>query len=273
MANCFSAALNDGCFHHKPGPGTEHNPLVLPRKIGAAPLIMCRTPKVGSTLVRQACSRLKQQSLYCVVASRDALGSNCSTRVVFVRHPVSRLISGFTTITSVASPELWARPPAQMTSLFKARRSGGSHVYRGSNATQVAATWSQAWNVFMRWLPLVYRSTCKNAHEYSTHLELQHVLPPQHCRCGMGCGLWYQRYKMEEHDLGAVLSTLGVPRTALPAVGSVVRPKWGGSSLTNGSWLHSFISKEDVARLDALTAHERSSLGYGNYEFRPNIAL
>merc|ERR1712083_1166839 len=97
------------------------------------------------------------------------------------------------------------------------------------------------------------------AEEYSTHPELQHVLPPQHCRCGMQCGISYLTYKMEEHDLGSVLGALGVPLTALPSNGTVVRPYF--APINRAPDMHSFVTKSDVARLDALTALERFALG------------
>ena len=42
--------------------------------------------------------------------------------------------------------------------------------------------------------------------EETTDGTYQHVLPAQHCRCGIPCGWNYTSYKMEERNITAVLS-------------------------------------------------------------------
>lgn len=227
----------------------EHDPLLMLTP-GHPAFVVCRAAKVGSQLLRAvsaSCSTGKpftslsnsEQHRQQRLATQQQLLSNSSRRIAFVRHPVARIISGFAQITIREKPTLWTVEDAL-----------------SGHASRAPATWAAAWSSFVDFLELSYDASCANANEFDTDPRLQHVLPPQHCRCGLECGIAFDIFRVEEEDITAVL------RRFLPA--SVLPPPGKQMVHTNQYNVTSFASPRSLALLARLTQRERTYLGYAD---------
>jgi hypothetical protein len=213
-------------------------------------LLLCLTPKAGSSTLRavglsvmrgtnSTFVRTHRQTgflpwvYHLSSAAREyALRSPGVIRLMFVRHPVSRILSGFI-----------EAPPKQKTTA-RARSPSAFHRF-------VANVLTPNYDPFCG----------KEAQLMALRSAEQHFLPPQHCRCGITCGVNYTVVRIED---------TAVDDAIWPYVHSQHLPPAGVR-------LHSASPRQGVAaegqylvpkvldQLNMLTALEQRVLGYQPY--------
>ena len=154
--------------------GLNHHALLLFRARDAADLVVCSTPKVGSLLLREANVAMTQNKSWRPVLNTryvhsrltllrkdqlDYLRSPLHTRLMWVRHPVARILSGWVTVAT-----------------------DFHHVHQ-RNLTGMPTLFEE----FVRQtLAKHYDPNCHGRNRVFDHSpSMQHFLPPQHCRCGL----------------------------------------------------------------------------------------
>lgn len=227
---------------YKVGGRTEHSPLVF----DGDGVLVCRCPKAGSTALRKMAQHYQKEkgrkfkTLDQVQDQREFLkyvhGPE-TTRLAFVRHPVTRILSGF----------------LQVGQTFKLWKRYGFQTDYGNSA-----------RAFEFWLAnsnftTEYEASCSDVQKYSLDRMQQHWLPPQHCRCGiMDCGISWTFVKLEDNQLGPVMRQ-HVP--SLPA-----------SLTTNTSQVNAkhynrsaYLTEKVLSTLNLLTEKEQEFFGYQPY--------
>jgi hypothetical protein len=255
-ANPYYIPHNHTCLslYKQQNRDNEHSPLVF-RDFN---LVVCRTPKVGSLELRGIAAALDANSVYQPLEkNRPYIGnqtlsdvSNINefqqylygdsvSRIMFVRHPILRILSGFLEV---------ARFRVFWTKIHSFQRNLGT--------TPLAF---QSWvtsGVFRQH----YHSTCnEDSVNKSLNRAIQHWAPPQHCRCGIhDCGIKWQVYKLEEHNGGIA----GILSRYLPA-------KHLSNTRSNDTIHHQrsynltdYLTPEVLEILNQDTKEEQEFLGY-----------
>mmetsp|Transcript_25331 Transcript_25331/g.37402 ORF Transcript_25331/g.37402 Transcript_25331/m.37402 type:complete len:348 (-) Transcript_25331:92-1135(-) len=184
----------------------QHSPLIFERDN----VMVCRTPKVGSAELRclQRSYELKEEfemlkNANCRPVERDILSelhdledpkqhnrwlySKEVKRIMFVRHPVKRILSGFIQVAKTKTEDMW-------------QSYGFEDKGHGPDAFQF----------FLFNTSFIYEHDpiCSKASTYfSLESWSQHWAPPQHCRCGIwDCDVDWKVYKVEEQTIGTVMN-------------------------------------------------------------------
>ena len=196
---------NESCpTHYRNGfNDNEFSPIIFPER----KLLVCRTPKVGSQEIRAISTAWKadvpfveradpktfNQSILADVEDplqfhRYLYDEESYSRIMFVRHPVLRILSGFLQIADKKT--FW-----RLHDMERPSRKDNSYASPES---------------FHRWvlnetlLTRYYRSECDGADDMTMkdidlHPKLQHYAPPQYCRCGItDCGVKWNYYRLED---------------------------------------------------------------------------
>lgn len=219
-------------------------------------VVVCRTPKVGSLLIRSMAVAHADKEPYKTQKNRDVrhlTHANVTvalkgpvegyrllnsvdgvTRLMFVRHPVERILAGY---VELLNPETAAKGSV-------------------TDKSDQFETWLN------KFLAPRYSSRCTSTQQlYSFHGVYQHYLPAQHCRCGMPCGVDWQFFKTEEHDISEVLSK-HVPD--LPRPDSEV--------VHHNEYIkEDFLTPAAIATLNDMTRTEREFFGYAEYKLHSNL--
>jgi len=229
----------------------EHSPLIFEDH----DLLVCRTPKVGSLELRGIAAAYHEDTPYQPLSLnrpytnhtlsdiqniqqfQHYLYNDAVKRVMFVRHPVNRILSGFLEV---------ARFRVFWTKIHGMRRNLGT-------TPNAFGTWITS-GAFRQH----YQSTCN---EYSTqqslHRAIQHWAPPQHCRCGVyECGVEWQVYKIEDYgSIGSVLSKY-LPEKYLPASTT-------NKTLHKRSYkVRDYLAPKTLEILNEATREEQEFFGY-----------
>ena len=207
-------------------------------------LAVCRTPKAGSLVLRAIALAVATRSPFKflerneqppdlpVVEDLAVLNATSTTRLAFVRHPVERIAAGYMIMQDLKS---LPRPV-------------------------VAAAFLRYINSTLRRL---YDPTCLTGLEFSLNRHLQHVLPPQHCRCGMPWGIAYEIHHADEVLVQGVLSKYVDSRHLPPECMTNCRraQAWHSTS----ELLRGILTPEAVTMLNEMTRIEQQALGYTWY--------
>jgi len=114
------------------------------------------------------------------------LYSDSVDRIMFVRHPVRRLLSGFLQVARVRKESFWESYGFEDQGFgpdgFRTFMMNSSFIFE-------------------------YDGTCSRSSTFfSIESWSQHWAPPQHCRCGISeCGVEWKVYKIEEHTIGEIM--------------------------------------------------------------------
>jgi len=188
-------------------------------------LAVCRTPKVASLLIRSVAVAIATNQTFrplsnkqyeeMKLATPESLIS--STRLMFTRHPITRITAGW----------IQMQHTRDEPSFFK---------------------------FISTILHKRYDPYCQKFEE-TTDGTYQHVLPAQHCRCGIPCGWNYTFYKIEERNIKAVLSRF-VNKKQLPT--QYVNRKIP-------SYMSKLLSHRVITFLNNMTVIEQDLLGYSKF--------
>lgn len=235
---------------HMRGINIEHSPLLFDRD----DLVVCRAAKVGSTELRmihnayysnerkfprkfnsnkkKAILTKTLSSLKNFTMTNNLLHSDHFDRVMFVRHPVRRILSG------------WLESYAMLIDNYKGVDPSGPIA-------------------FEQWLKKLvfanhYIEDCSEfSTSMSTHMYFQHVLPPQHCRCGIwDCNVKWKTYKIEEHSVTSIMADL-IPGPWIP-------PHKENDSRANSKKYNErdYFTSDVLEILNNITSVERELFGY-----------
>jgi len=174
------------------GSESEKSPLV----ISQANLTVCRVAKGGSLLVRSLIYSYFFEEPFRVLPNiptqqnAPTLGQLTDPihvlathrRIMFVRHPVTRTLSGW--LQNGCKLHSWvAHKGACTPTRFKEWLHGEfTQDYDANCGAATLAKDSTTWK--------------------------QHWAPPQHCKCGMPCGVPWEMFKVEQHPVQSILGPL-----------------------------------------------------------------
>mmetsp|Transcript_26729 Transcript_26729/g.77077 ORF Transcript_26729/g.77077 Transcript_26729/m.77077 type:complete len:648 (-) Transcript_26729:1032-2975(-) len=268
LSHALGKTANETCPTHYRNAfnDNEFSPIIFPQRN----LLVCRTPKVGSQELRavstawkadvpfaeRADPRTFNQSILADVADpllfhRYLYDEESHRRIMFVRHPVLRILSGFLQIANKMT--FWRlhdmERPSRKNSAYASPRSFHKWVL---NET-----------LFRRY----YRSKCDDADDMTLkdidlHSKLQHYAPPQYCRCGIAdCGVEWTYYRLEDgKSIRDVLQQDG----AIP--NKYLKPDKASEQIMHQrSYLYSkrdYLTDEVLAYLNAVTKREQTFFGY-----------
>ena len=258
---CLREPSQRGCTNHIHSHNTENSPLVLNSSgIQGSETVLCRTPKVGSLMLRsialaQANARqwkpvtngkpwrrimpfntlandhthdfMRHDRAYTEAELTRLQHAPKVLRLMWVRHPITRVLSGwrFTTPPELATPARFAA------------------FCRGE-------------------LRRLYDASCGGASQLlSLHPQRQHYLPPQHCRCGRPCGVRWRTLPLEACPIQRVLRSHLGNLSALPPTDELranVQERFNATA---------FLAPV-LPLLNKLTATEQAELGYCPLEIR-----
>mmetsp|Transcript_5929 Transcript_5929/g.9082 ORF Transcript_5929/g.9082 Transcript_5929/m.9082 type:complete len:325 (+) Transcript_5929:121-1095(+) len=204
---------------YKVGGNNEHSPVIFEDE----QLMVCRTPQAGTKFLRDLTVSYVESNLESFppeemktgfqhinptldkVVSMDEfhqyLFGDETHRVMVVRHPVTRIVSGFYEIASAQPDKFW-------------KTIYGFKKNHGSNPKAFAY-----WLKHSRFAKEDYQADCTNFFFNSLHAQIQHWAPPQHCRCGLDCGVDWTYYKIEDMPIYAVMASY------LPSLQNVIVKK------------------------------------------------
>mmetsp|Transcript_2178 Transcript_2178/g.6129 ORF Transcript_2178/g.6129 Transcript_2178/m.6129 type:complete len:305 (+) Transcript_2178:138-1052(+) len=238
------------------GAWSENPPLVIKSNETAITVVLCRTPKAGSLALRSIALASVRGGMFAAIKNVNApdMPSFATLpreehpeylwgkapevrRLAFVRHPVGRILHGWLMMRPWGSPTEFTR--------FSTR-------------------------LMVR----LYDDTCqgKKGVYLSVHKYLQHVLPPQHCRCSMPCGVQWEVHRIEDTPIQEVLAGL-VPSHLLPPLGSRTNTI---SNLLQAKFHKvvdepSFLTPRILDHLNNLTRKEQHYFGYKPYVPKPPL--
>lgn len=240
----------------------QHSPLIFRRD----KVMVCRTPKVGSAELRCMQRSYENKAEFemlknsdCRPVERDTVSefhdfeepdrhkywlySKEVDRVMFVRHPVKRILSGFIQIAKTKQEDFW-----QSYGFFNKGHS--PEAFR--------------WWLFNSTFIYEYDTTCSKASTYfSLESWSQHWAPPQHCRCGIwDCDVDWKIYKVEEQSIGTVMA-------------EYVPGPWVPNDADRSKNYHSksydekeYLTPEVLKFLNELTKEEQEFFGYKPYKIK-----
>ena len=202
--------------------------------LGSASSMVCRTPKVGTTLLRAVWRAVEYdlpfreaatwQRLRDIIPPEPARIAAATSLLLLARRPATRILSGMETIRG------------------RVAREGGCEAF------------------IERVVAPNYDESCRNARKFIVDDALQHVLPPVRCRCGLECGGRLRNVtivRVEENDVHRVLAGIAGASRAPPTATVRIRPHGaahGAASLN--------CTPRAIARLEQITTNERRFLGY-----------
>jgi len=255
----------------------QHSPLIFHRDN----LMVCRTPKVGTAELRCMQRSYEKKSKFnykgnaaCRPLDRDSLSelhdltgdatrfnrylySDAVDRIMFVRHPVRRILSGFMQIAKGKKVDFWQAYG------FDDQGFGPD----GFRTFMLNSTFTYE-----------YDGLCSKSSTYfSLESWSQHWAPPQHCRCGIAdCDVEWKVYKIEEHTIGEIMDQY-IPGPWIPPY-NVTPPETKSSKKKkqeSGKY-HSksydereYFTPEVLEFLNDLTKIEREFYGYDPIVFQP----
>lgn len=148
-------------------------------------------------------------------------------RLMWVRHPVSRILSG------------WAEVRHQKS------LSRSPHMFHKFVRHELVTE--------------RYSADCsKKSQKMSTHALLQHVYPAQHCRCGLPCNISWRVFKLEETDIRQGLRPYLTSAT-LPKSKRSLHARW--RRLPECEYFPPHVLQE----LNSITMREQHFFGYTPY--------
>jgi len=252
----------------------QHSPLIFPRD----DLMVCRTPKVGTAELRcmQRSYEKKRKFVYkgnaqCRPLDRDLslselhdltgdpvrfnryLYSDSVDRVMFVRHPVRRILSGFLQIAKTKKEDFW-------------QSYGFDDQGFGPDGFRIF--------VLNSTFTYEYDTSCSKSSTYfSLESWSQHWAPPQHCRCGISeCGVEWKVYKIEEHTIGEIMDQY-IPGPWIPPYNITTKdnnnkkPKESGKYHSKSYDEKKYLTPDVLEFLNDLTKVEREFYGYEPIKF------
>ncbi len=228
----------------------EHSPLVFKKDN----LLVCRSPKVGSNELRSVATAYETDSKFIPPTVNEPyhgsilaniknvdlfhhyLYDSNVTRIMFVRHPVHRLLSAF--IQTARGRLFW-------------KLHGFSKNLKASPKT--FRKWINNRDLFFKY----YSGTCHaNSTELNTHFKIQHWAPPQHCRCGLhDCEVNWKIYKIEQHSVQSVLKDY-LPQKYLPPANATEILH------TRKYTKKDYLTKDILDFLNYVTKEEQAFFGY-----------
>lgn len=228
----------------------EHSPLIF----RTANLAICRSPKVGSNELRSIAEAYESDKPFRPPTYNRPYGGNILakvkgakafsrylygndvTRIMFVRHPVDRVLSAF--LQSARSRPFWTLHG------FTKNLGASPKTFR---------QWAMNKKLFYKY----YHSECnENSTEMDLHSKIQHWAPPQHCRCGIyDCGVQWNVYKIEEHSIQSVLSEHLPQKYLPPANATEILHKMEYTK-------KDYLTDDILAFLNLVTREEQEYFGY-----------
>lgn len=206
---------------------------------------ICKVPRVASTLMSSilihrfegavSIDRLSNSHKHNFSTFSKAL--EAERRIAFVRHPTAWIISGYAHLRLKGYLQAGRMP---LQAFLQAPR----RPLRNATLLEVLDDCEAA-----------QRFTLSMRHE--ERMQWHHLLPPQQCRCGQQCGLGYDYYRVEEHDVTTVVGSLVHPRhlpTALDPNETVVHSQPYDASV--------WCNETCVDLLNEHTSKSRAALGY-----------
>jgi len=170
--------------------------------------------------------------------TNNLLHSDHFDRVMFVRHPVRRILSGW-----IESYAFMIKNDSIIFKSFKGEPSGPFAFEQWLKKSEFANTY--------------IRDCSEVSTAMSNHMHMQHVLPPQHCRCGIwDCNVKWKTYKIEEHSITSIMSDL-IPGPWIP-------PPEGNDSRFNQNKYNErdYFTSDVLEILNNITSVERGLFGY-----------
>jgi len=258
----------------------EHSPVVFERD----DIMVCRTPQVGSKFIRDLTMSYVTSNLTSYFSEEDEKkGSkgfqhlnptldkihesdkfnyylydmDISQRIMFVRHPITRIVAGFYDIASSQSSKFWM-------DLYGYNE---DHGYSGKSFL----FWLQN-SSFVEDYQSMDGSICSDHALYeSLHPQYQQWSPPQVCRCGiMDCGVQWTIHKVEDSPT-VMLDVM------TEALGRRVKDLYVQTELQQDNTFHNdvanilndprydmseYLTANTLAILNPLTLKEQIYLGY-----------
>lgn len=216
-------------------------------------LTVCRTAKTGSQEVRAVSSAYESDVTFLekvdprsfnqsILASIDDstlfnqyLYGDQFTRIMFVRHPVLRILSGFLQIANKF--EFWDAHDMQ----------------RHDKSPASFHKWVLNETLFFRY----YRTQCDSrSKDTDLHPKLQHYAPPQYCRCGISdCGVQWNFYRLEDQPIRSVLSKYLPEKYLKPESDTEIMHKREYSK-------RDYLTDEVLSFLNTATKQEQDFFGY-----------
>lgn len=241
----------------------EHSPILFEEH----DVVVCRTPKVASLELRSIAESFHSNTSFKRKRRNRPYTGNHSlahvhnenefhrylysadvTRVMFVRHPVMRMLSGFLEVARF--------------NVFWTKIHTGMNGMRG-NSPQAFHTWVKS-GAFRQH----YHSTCNaNSTSYSLNRAIQHWAPPQYCRCGIHeCNVEWTVYKLE--DIESVGSVLGeyLPSRHLPLMPN--DDDKNGTMHKRQYNVTDYLTQEVLSILNEATREEQEYFGYRTLDIR-----
>lgn len=240
--------------------GNEHSPLVFHRHN----ILICRNAKVGSEELRRIAQAYETETNFTTteysmnfrtlseindtLTFHSLLYGDSTKRLMFVRHPVRRILSGFIQVTKEKSwqESFWGEYETEKTI------GGGPDDFA-------------FWLYNTTFAQHEYNPTCSNlSTQLSMHDNKQHFAPPYHCRCGIwDCGVHWEVIRLEDHTIRAVLERYMPGPWIPPPVGPRVH---------KGSYNASqYLAPDVLDLLNTITAVEQKLYGYKPLTFEEII--
>lgn len=235
-----------------------HSPLLYERDN----LMVCRVAKVGSSALRCIQKAYESKSKFaddgnlgCRPKDREGaaqlmdvkdkdefnklLYGEETNRIMFVRHPVRRILSGFIQMAKHKGEDFW-------------------HQYHFEEDLGYGP------EAFHKWIlhspfRFEYDPDCSKASTYfSMEMWSQHWAPPQQCRCGMwDCDVEWKIYKTEEHNMSSVMAEY-IPGPWIPE--DDAKPVHSHSKVYD--WKEYFKTPGVLDFLNTMTKGEQEFFGY-----------
>ena len=231
----------------------EHVPLWF-RERG---LVLCRTPKVGSLELRSVAMAYSSNRTFRVLENMSYKGPTVADiatveefdaylhqkntqRIMLVRHPVTRILSGFLEVAR--DSRFWE----------------DYHDYDSKGPAPTSPGRFHTWVRESRGLTRYYTPTCDATSTNTSLLGFpQHYAPAQHCRCGIhDCGVEWTVYKVEEHSIRSILSPYFDDRFLPPPSSAVHKKSYNVAE---------YLTPDILDFLNNLTKEEQQVFGYSPF--------
>lgn len=250
----------------------EFSPLLFERDN----LVVCRTAKVGSTELRISSIAYEEQTTFASILNEtihDGLGplegryhslasiTNETVfrqylfggevhRIMLVRHPVLRILSGFKEIAQ--SQRFWQHHELNHVSKedYKKPESFQQWILNADDPQTVHQSFAK-----------LYHSNCDDASlETDLHNLWQHYAPPQHCRCGIAdCQVQWHYHRLEDSPS---LSSIFQPYLPEQYLAAASNKKSGQTVHTRRYQKSDYINERVLEILNEATRVEQEYFGY-----------